>query len=131
MALACTTRDPGPLLGAWRSDEQLTLQEVERAELTPKQRELLAEPGFWGELEVRYEVGRVYSSYEDLGGWLPYRVIDSGPGFAQIEFMDSLTGEITRPKLLLEGDIMKMPIEHLGFYEVFRRVDTKQKERCD
>jgi hypothetical protein len=124
--VACQASHPGPLLGTWRSDEELTLHEVERADLSPKQREFFREPGFFGDLELRYEVDRVHSSYHGAGSWRPYQVVGSGPGFVQIEYMDPLTGEMTRPKLLVEGDLMKMPVRNLGFHEVFRRVEPDE-----
>ncbi len=117
---------PLPLLGTWRSDKQLTLQEVEKTSLTEKQREILSGPGFFGERTIHYEVGRVRSELDGNGSWMPYRVLSSGKDFVEIECMDPATGETVQRKILLDGDLMKIPIRTLGFYEVFRKVPADQ-----
>jgi hypothetical protein len=114
------------LLGTWRSDKELTLLEVEKTRLTVKQREILSGPGFFGERTIHYEVGRVRSEVEGHGSWMPYRVVNSGKNFVEIECMDSATGEMIQRKILFQGDLMKIPIRTLGFYEVFRKVDAEQ-----
>jgi len=126
--LGCRTAapPPGPLLGTWRSDKELTLLELEKTHLTEKQREILSGPGFFGERTIHYEVGKSRSEVDGNAAWTPYRVVKSGKNFVQIECMDPATGELVQRKILFEGDLMKMPIRTLGFYEVFRRVKVEQ-----
>jgi hypothetical protein len=129
--LGCRTPapTPGPLLGTWRSDKQLTLLEVEKTNLTEKQRDILSGPGFFGERTIHYEAGRARSEVAGNVSWMPYRVVSSGKDFVEIECMDPVTGEMVQRRILFEGDLMKMPIRTLGFYEIFRRVDTQQHAR--
>jgi hypothetical protein len=117
---------PLPLLGTWRSDKQLTLQEVGRTSLTEKQREILSGPGFFGERTIRYEIGKARSEVDGNASWMPYRVVSSGKNFVEIECMDPVTGEMVQRRILFDGDLMKVPIRTLGFYEVFRRVAADQ-----
>ena len=117
---------PLPLLGTWRSDKQLTLREVEKTGLTEKQREILSGPGFFGERTIHYEAGRARSEVDGNASWMPYRVVNSGKDFVEIECMDPATGEMVQRRILFEGDLMKMPIRTLGFHEVFRRVQAEQ-----
>ena len=129
--LACRTPapTPGPLLGTWRSDKQLTLLELKKTNLTEKQREILSGPGFFGERTIHYEAGRARSELDGNASWMPYRVVNSGKDFVEIECMDPVTGEMLQRRILFEGNLMKMPIRTLGFYEVFRRVDAEQHAR--
>jgi|GEM_PF-2873968 len=126
--LGCRTPAPTPglLLGTWRSDKQLTLLEVEKTNLTEKQREILSGPGFFGERTIHYEAGRARSEVDGNASWMPYRVVNSGKDFVEIECMDPATGEMVQRRILFEGDLMKMPIRTLGFHEVFRRVQAEQ-----
>jgi hypothetical protein len=126
--LGCRTAapTPGPLLGTWRSDRELTLLELEKTNLTAKQREIMSGPGFFGERTIHYEVGKSRSEVDGNATWMPYRVVKSGKNFVQIECMDPVTGEMVQRKILFEGDLMKMPIRTLGFYEVFRRIKVEQ-----
>jgi len=126
--LGCRTPalTPLPLLGTWRSDKHLTLLEVEKTSLTEKQREILSGPGFFGERTIHYEVGKVRSEVDGHASWMPYRLVNSGKDFVEIECMDPVTGETVPRRILFEGDLMKMPIRTLGFYEVFRRVEANQ-----
>jgi len=55
--------------------------------------------------------------------------VNSGKDFVEIECMDPVTGEMLQRRILFEGNLMKMPIRTLGFYEVFRRVDAGQQAR--
>lgn len=126
----CRTPAPSslPLLGTWRSDKELTLLEVEKTNLTEKQRDILSGPGFFGERTIHYEVGRARSEVDgNTTWWMPYRVVKSGKKFVEIECMDPATGEMVRRRILFDGDLMKMPIRTLGFYEVFRRVKADQQ----
>jgi hypothetical protein len=127
--VGCRTPHPGAtqLLGTWRSDKQLTLVEVKKTSLTENQREILSGPGFFGERTIHYEVGRVRSEVDGHASWMPYRVTKSGKNFVEIECMDSASGEMTQRKILFDGDLMKIPIRTLGFYEVFRRVEAEQQ----
>jgi hypothetical protein len=129
--LACRTPapTPGPLLGTWHSDKQLTLLELKKTSLTEKQREIMSGPGFFGERTIHYEAGRARSEVDGNASWMPYRVVNSGKDFVEIECMDPATGEMLQRRILFEGDLMKMPIRTLGFYEVFRRVDGEQHAR--
>jgi hypothetical protein len=124
--VGCRTTAPLPLLGTWRSDKHLTLQEVDKTNLTEKQREILSGPGFFGERTIHYEVGKERSEVDGHATWMPYRVVKSGKHFVEIECMDQTTGEMVRRRIVFDGDLMKMPIRTLGFYEVFRRVEAEQ-----
>ena len=128
IVLGCRTPAPAPLplLGTWRSDKHLTLLEVEKTSLTEREREILSGPGFFGERTIHYEVGRLRSEVDGNVSWMPYRVVSTGKGFVEIECMDPVTGETVRRKILVQGDLMKMPIRTLGFYEVFRKVNAEQ-----
>lgn len=126
--LGCRTPAPSPLplLGTWHSDKQLTLLEVEKTKLTEQQREILAGPGFFGERTIHYEAGKLRSEVDGNASWMPYRVVNSGKDFVEIECMDPATGELVQRRILFDGNLMKMPIRTLGFYEVFRRVEADQ-----
>jgi hypothetical protein len=100
--------------------------EVDKTNLTEKEREILSGPGFFGERTIHYEVGRARVELDGNASWMPYRVVNSGKDFVEIELMDPATGEMLQRKILFEGDVMKMPIQTLGFCEVFRRVQTDQ-----
>jgi hypothetical protein len=126
--IGCRTPAPTPLplLGTWRSDKHLTLLEVDKTNLTDKEREILSGPGFFGERTIHYDAGKVRSEMDGNVSWMPYRVVNSGKDFAEIEWMDPATGQMLQRRILFEGDLMKMPIRTLGFYEVFRRVEPDQ-----
>jgi hypothetical protein len=126
--IGCRTPAPAPLplLGTWRSDKPLTLLEVDKTNLTEKEREILSGPGFFGERTIHYDIGKLRSEMDGNVSWMPYRVVNSGKDFVEIEWMDSATGETLQRRIVFEGDLMKMPIRTLGFYEVFRRVQADQ-----
>ena len=122
-ALACATGGSSPLYGSWRSSEELTLKEVAGVPLTERQREILTAPGFFGQLVITYEPGRARSEFEGMTTYMSYKILDSGEGFIEIEHLDPLTGEELRTRLLIEDNKLRVPVENLGFHEVFTRVN--------
>jgi hypothetical protein len=133
--LACQPLAAGPgtpiptddraLLGAWRSNAALTLEQVAGAhQLSEPQRNIFERPGFWGALCLTYENDRVVSVYRGVRSSAPYERVDAGPGWVQIEVKDPLTGEVVRPRYLLKGNQLWVPVRDLDFYEIFERVPS-------
>jgi hypothetical protein len=114
----------GPVLqGTWRSNPELSLVEVSKARgLSERQLRVLHSPGFFGELVLVFGEDTVTSILPYHRATDPYRILASGPDFVTLESTDSETGQRAAYRCLFRDGNLLVPVEDLGFYEVFSRV---------
>jgi hypothetical protein len=124
--VSCAKPNPSVIYGTWQSNESLTLEQVASADLSAKQREFIEQPGFFGNLRVTYEEGRVLTEFQGSRAYSPYRAVHSTEDSVAIEHMDPLTGDIVVQTVVVRGDQLWMPVRNLGFYEVFTKVECTE-----
>ena len=96
---------------------------MQNAELSAKRRELLLQPDFFGHFTVTYERGRMRSYWEDDPPiYYPYRIVDSGDSWVEVEKMNPHSGEMETLRLLLVDGRLWVPVDW-GFYEIFDRLE--------
>jgi len=114
-----------PLIGVWKSDLNLTLLEIERREAVAlEQREVLSTPDLFGQLVAVYGDREIEFRLAERSTRLSYRIVATGSDFVEIEYDDEGADEPVRMRLLLHGGLLYVPVEELGFHEVFRRIDV-------
>jgi hypothetical protein len=123
--LVAATASANPLIGVWRSDRDLTLLEMEKfATLTLEQREVLSTPDLFGQLVAIYGDREIEFRLAERSTRLSYRIVATGSDFVDVEYGDERSDEPVRMRLLLHGGLLHMPVEDLGFHEVFQRIDA-------
>jgi len=123
--LLAATASANPLIGVWRSDRVLTLLEMEKvATLTLEQREVLSAPDLFGQLMAIYGDREIEFRLAEGITRLSYRIVATGSDFVEIEYDDEGSSEPVRMRLLLHGGLLHVPVEDMGFHEVFQRIDA-------
>jgi hypothetical protein len=126
--VVAATASADPLMGVWKvwqSDRDLTLLEVKKlASLTLEQREVLSKPDLFGQAVAIYGDREMESRLTEGSMRLSYRVVATGSDFVEIEYEDEQVAKPVRKRLLLHGGLLHVPIEDMGFHEIFRRIDA-------
>lgn len=123
--VVAATASANPLMGVWKSDRDLTLLEVKKlAQLTLEQRELLSTPDLFGQAVAIYGEREMELRLTEESMRLSYRVVATGSDFVEIEYDDERVARPVRKRLLLHGGLLYVPIEDMGFHEIFRRIDA-------
>lgn len=125
LLLPSCARPPCELCGRWRSNEEMTLREMERSVLpTPRQRAFFRD-GFFGRLtmEVRADGFRAYFDDEnpDNVAWEASTVVELADGTYLTRY--TFQGEEVARNLRLEGDCYRIDQPELGFGEWFCRIE--------
>ena len=123
--VVAATASANPLIGVWKSDRDLTLLEVEKlATLTLEQRDVLSTPDLFGQAVAIYGDREIEFRLTEGSTRLSYRIVATGSDFVEIEYDDEQDAEPVRKRLLLDGGLLHVPVEDMGFHEVFRRIDA-------
>jgi hypothetical protein len=123
--VVAATASGNPLTGAWRSDRDLTLGELNKSSrLTLGQREFLSSPDLFGQLVTIYGDSEIELRLAEQSARLSYRIVATGSDFVDIEYGDRPSDAPVRMRLLLHQGLLYVPVEDLGFHQVFRRVDA-------
>ena len=93
------------------------------ATLTLEQREVLSSPDLFGQLLAVYGDREIEFRLVERSTRISYRIVATGSDFLEIEYDDAQAAEPARMLLLHEG-LLHVPVENLGFHEVFRRIDA-------
>jgi len=121
--VVAATASANPLIGVWKSDRDLTLLEQEKfATLTLEQREVLSTPDLFGQAVAIYGDREVEFHLTEGSMRLSYRIVATGSDFVEIEYDDEQGAEPVRKRLLLQGGLLHVPVEEMGFHEIFRRI---------
>jgi hypothetical protein len=120
-ALPCRAGPAQDLVGTWRSDKNLTLSEIDAEGGMPAElREVLE--SILGELTFTYTATQATSSFEGDVDVHDYRVVGESADSVTIEFYDADAPGLVRREIFVSGDRMRVPVEKLGFDEIFTRV---------
>ncbi|MBW1683506.1 MAG: hypothetical protein JRS35_00435 [Deltaproteobacteria bacterium] len=123
--VVAATASANPLIGVWKSDRDLTLLEVEKlATLTLEQRDVLSTPDLFGQAVAIYGDREIEFRLTEGSTRLSYRIVATGSDFVEIEYDDEQDAEPVRKRLLLDGGLLHVPVEDMGFHEIFRRIDA-------
>jgi hypothetical protein len=123
--VVAATASANPLIGVWKSDRDLTLLEVEKlSTLTLEQRDVLSTPDLFGQAVAIYGDREIEFRLTEGSTRLSYRIVATGSDFVEIEYDDEQDAEPVRKRLLLDGGLLHVPVEDMGFHEIFRRIDA-------
>ena len=105
-----------PLAGKWKSNEKLTLEQMElNHDLNERQIKLLSND-FFGKLLIEYSCTEGTSCYEGDCETEPYTIVSQDGNEVTIE------STFGRKEIALNGNCYSILIEYLGFSEIFCRV---------
>jgi hypothetical protein len=128
LALALLAAPPSsaqtnPLLGAWKSDRELTLQRLAADNVPPEHRKEISEEVDLGNAIVEFHESEYVWLLGKQVRRLPYKIRSIEGNYVEIEyFIHRAATKPNRMRLFVSGDLLYTPIEELRFYEVFRRV---------
>ena len=123
--VVAATASASPLIGLWKSDRDLMLLEMKKpATLTLEQRDVLSTPDLLGQAVAIYGDREIEFRLTEGSARLSYRIVATGSDFVEIEYDDEQVAGPVRKRLLLHGGLLHVPVEDMGFHEVFRRIDA-------
>lgn len=108
------------ILGKWKSNEQLTLQSVNRTPGLSARSRALLENDFFGHLEteIRESESRTISEKDNYdSGFEPYEVLEVSDDFVRIKAWNNFFQDYDERILYLEGDC---------YYEIFKQFKFRQ-----
>lgn len=111
------------MAGKWRSNEKLTLLDMNaNGKITNKQRAVF-ENKFFGRMVVEFTCTKARAYFIDYGpnddGWENYTIVRETPDYVEIKGSNANAEQNLRFKI--EGNCYKMPVSNLGFSEYFCR----------
>lgn len=121
-----TLADNCPIAGTWKSNEEKTLENMKKVELTEKQISLLSN-NFFGELIVEIDCEGFTSFYEGQQESIKFKKLEVNGNVYTSTYYDELFGEEVTRSITLEGDCYSLLLEGLGFSEVFCRTEESLK----
>ena len=123
--VVAATASANPLIGVWKSDRDRTLLEMEKfATLTLERHDVLSTPDLLGQAVAIYGDREIESRLTEGSTRRSYRIVATGSDFVEIEYGDEQVAEPVRKRLLLHGGLLYVPVEDMGFHEIFRRIDV-------
>lgn len=120
--LGCDRSPRHDLVGTWKSDRAATLAEVERCDCVEAEQRLWLEEnldGFTVEYTSSQMTARI-GTWSDSG---PYAVVAEGPDWVDLRRTDLPADRGPVHRVWIEEDRMRVRTAHLGFDEVFKRID--------
>ena len=127
--VGCESRDelPAAFIGAWQSDEQLTLESMRASELIDSDARIVFEDAFFGRLVVEYRQyeGRSYFvDAEERPEFQAHDIVHAGPNFVTFRVPDNeKLGLDVERTWYVDGDLMIVQLDEWGFVEVFKRLE--------
>jgi hypothetical protein len=133
VALSCGDPAPEPrLLGAWKSNYELTISEFRSApDVTAEQLELLSDPELFGHMIAVYGPKATVVIYGGECALTPYEVVSRSDTYVDIRYDDALLEERTTRRIFFENGIMWIPVGKAR--EIFTLVDleaVKAEHEC-
>jgi len=128
VALACFSCSSAPeqrLLGAWRSDRDLTLASIEQVgDLSSEERASLGDPDLFGQLIHVWGTRQGISIFAgECGSPTPYTIRDSTSNSVTVEYYDDFYQEAQSKVVYIGDGQIALPILGGRAREVFVRTD--------
>ena len=113
-----------PIAGVWKSNEEKILENIKKANLSEKQKKFLSN-GFFGKLITEVSCQEFTSIYEDERTTIPYESVEINGNKISVSYFEELLGKVIviSRTLTLDGNCISLPLEELGFSEVFCRIE--------
>ncbi len=119
--------------GAWRSDRERTLAELETAgSFTDEQWAFLSSPGLFGHLIVVFEGNRAINVFEgECHPYSEFEVLEDSEDRKLIRYFDSGLESVIDQEILLEENHLYMPFGSYRFpvREAFTRISVEEAFR--
>lgn len=109
------------IAGVWKSSEELTLKNMEKAKLTEKQRKQFSS-NFFGKLVLDYTCKGFTSTFEGNVDTYQFLSMKESGDTVTTEHYDPFYKTNIKHTMTIKGNCYSIPIERLGFDEVFCRV---------
>ena len=123
---SCSTSKKMEIIGAWRSNRELTVQTFEKSQTLPdKYKEILYAPDFFGSLIYIYYENEAITIYEGQCSKTPYRVVKEGKNYVDIEAYDSFFKKNVINRVYIEDELMWLQFKE-PFREIFTRVEISK-----
>jgi hypothetical protein len=117
------------LCGKWKSNEMLTLSEMEVTTELDEDREAFFRDNYFGRLIVEFSSTHVRSYFEEegetAGTWEPYVILERQRDMFKLEVPSEVSGQTKEWTFVLAGDCYRTHIERVGFSEHFCRARTE------
>jgi len=109
------------LNGKWKSNEKKTLKSMSKAKLTKKQRNYLSN-NFFGKLVVVNTCKDSTSYFDGEAEVMKLISLKENGNIVTTEYYSELHQMVIKSKVVLEGECYSLPLEAMGFNEIFCRV---------
>jgi hypothetical protein len=117
-------------VGAWQSDEALTLASLERSQSVSSEDLAIFTDDFFGDRVIVYNtfeytaywVGGEWADGEQEENWIAYDIVDSGPDFVTLRYAANQYVDSEEKTWRVEGDLIYVEEEKWGFREYYRRI---------
>lgn len=109
------------IAGVWKSNEELTLKNMEKVQLTEKQRKLFSN-NFFGKLVLDSTCRGFTSTFEGSVDTYKFLSMKESGDTVTVEYYDPLYKANIKRTMTIKGNCYSIPLEHLGFDEVFCRI---------
>ena len=109
------------IAGVWKSNEELTLKNMEKVQLTEKQRKLFSN-NFFGKLVLKYSCKGFTSTFEGNVNTYHFLTMKESGDIVTIEYYEPFSETNIKYTMTIKGDCYSIPLEGIGFDEVFCRV---------
>jgi len=109
------------IAGVWKSNEELTLKNMEKAQLTEKQRKLFSN-NFFGKLVLNYTCKGFTSTFEGKIDTYEFLSMSESGDTVTTEYYDPFYKQNMKRTAVISGNCYSIALEHLGFDEVFCRI---------
>lgn len=126
----------GRIAGVWKSNGELTLKNMEKAQLTEKRRKLFSK-NFFGKLVLDYTCKGFTSTFEGKVDTYQFLSMSESGDTVTTEYYDPFNKQNLKRTASFESNCYSIPLEHLGFDEIFCRVrylavrtDARYKAQC-
>jgi len=115
---------PDAFIGKWKSDEALTLQDMNKYNVTDKARKVL-EQGMFGRLVVIFRKGEGASYFEDeeTPVFEPYEIVEVGDNSVTIKYYVDVLKDYMERTWYVEDNLLYTRTSKWNFKEYFRRVE--------
>jgi len=108
------------IAGTWKSNEALTLKNMEKAQLTDSQKQLMSK-GFFGRRMLNYTCKRVVSTFDDTMETHDFVRMAEDGNVVTMTYYDQRMRSVHKTMVTISGNCYSIPIEEFGFDEVFCR----------
>lgn len=109
------------IAGVWKSNEKLTLKNMESARLTDKQRQVLSN-NLFGKLIHNYTCQTLTTTFEGQVETFPLQSMKEWGDTVTVVYHDPSRRANVKSILTFTGNCFSVPVGRLGFEEVFCRV---------